>query len=97
VVAGEGEPPFGGAFVGREFGVRSALFVGESPPNKATGADGRFKAFVARFALDCMSVAAAHWQALAVYNHKENYLYRYVRLTDNGKGYSECQMMGHDL
>jgi hypothetical protein len=34
------------------------------PSNKATGADGRFKAFVARFALDCVSVAAAHWQAL---------------------------------
>ena len=40
VLAGEGEPSFGNALVGREFGVRSGLFVGESPPNKATGADG---------------------------------------------------------
>jgi hypothetical protein len=64
VVAGEGEPPFGGAFVGRVFGVWFSLFVGESPPNKATGADGRFTAFIAGFVVNCVLVAAAHWRSL---------------------------------
>ena len=47
VMAGEGEPSFGGAFVGREFGVRPGLFIGESPPNnKANAADCQSKASV---------------------------------------------------
>jgi heme/copper-type cytochrome/quinol oxidase subunit 4 len=33
-------------------------------PNKANGADGRFKAFIAGFVLNCVLVAAAHWRAL---------------------------------
>jgi hypothetical protein len=33
-------------------------------PNKANGADGRFKAFMPRFGFYWESVAAAHWQAL---------------------------------
>jgi hypothetical protein len=63
-MASEGEPSFGGAFVEREFGVRLGLFIGESPPNKANGADGRFKVFIAGFGFDWESVAAAHWQPL---------------------------------
>ena len=46
VVVGEGEPPFGGAFVGQVFGVWSGLFIGESPPNKANAADCQSKASV---------------------------------------------------
>ena len=46
VVVGEGEPPFGGAFVGQVFGVRPGLFIGESPPNKANAADCQSKASV---------------------------------------------------
>jgi hypothetical protein len=34
------------------------------PANKANGADGRFKSFIAGFGIYWESVAAAHWRAL---------------------------------
>jgi hypothetical protein len=34
------------------------------PANKANGADGRFKAFIARFGFYWELMAAAHWRAL---------------------------------